>query len=28
MVIKLAILAKGVPFKFTNGLDIDTSTGM
>ncbi|XP_040959395.1 protein STRICTOSIDINE SYNTHASE-LIKE 10 [Gossypium hirsutum] len=27
-VIKLAILAKGVPFKFTNGLDIDTSTGM
>ncbi|MBA0742718.1 hypothetical protein Gogos_015741, partial [Gossypium gossypioides] len=26
--IRLAISAKGVPFKFTNGLDIDTSTGM
>ncbi|KAG8480587.1 hypothetical protein CXB51_024538 [Gossypium anomalum] len=26
--IKLAILTEGVPFKFTNGLDIDTSTGI
>ncbi|MBA0629478.1 hypothetical protein Godav_024030 [Gossypium davidsonii] len=25
---KLAILAEIVPFKFTNALDIDTSTGM
>ncbi|KAK5795076.1 hypothetical protein PVK06_036333 [Gossypium arboreum] len=26
--IKLAILTEGVPFKFKNGLDIDTSTKM